>query len=101
MIIDDSDKYGIFHTLANRLGVNNTNDCFKYGMPRKDDPVILNDMSPLWVASGENRGCVIEHLQLYNALLNKNLNFDIILMYKSNYGVMYQYSFKSNLKTRL
>ncbi|OTA14629.1 hypothetical protein Xvie_03566 [Xenorhabdus vietnamensis] len=101
IISDNSSGHGVFHTLAKRLRVLNTNSCFKYGMPRKGDPVILNYMSPLWAASGDKFDCAVEHFQLHNVLLDKNLDVDIMLIYKSIYGVTYQYSSKSNLKTRL
>ncbi|CDG88415.1 hypothetical protein XBFFL1_2750011 [Xenorhabdus bovienii str. feltiae Florida] len=58
-------------------------------------------MMLLWVVSGEKFDCVAEHVQLYNVLLSHYANFDIILTYKSIYGVTYQYSSRSNLKVRL
>ncbi|MDE1477587.1 hypothetical protein KKJ01_04860 [Xenorhabdus bovienii] len=98
---DNTGKHGLFHVLADRLRVINSNGCFKYGIPRKGDPVTLNEMMPLWAVSGEKLDCVAEHFQLYDVLLSHYTNFDIILTYKSIYGVTYQYSSRSNLKIRL
>ncbi|MDX7988630.1 hypothetical protein FE392_15040 [Xenorhabdus sp. 12] len=86
--------------LINYFGMSNP-DCFKYGIPRKGDPIILNEMLPFWVASGKEFNCALDHFKLSNMILYKDMNLEIILTYKSVYGVTYQYSSRTNLKTRI
>ncbi|CDL85383.1 hypothetical protein [Xenorhabdus szentirmaii] len=93
--------FDVANILTDYFGLSNPINCIKYGIPRKGDPIILNEMIPFWVASGKEFNCTHDHLKLFNMMFSKDTNLDIILTYKSVYGVSYQYSSKLNLKTRL